>query len=55
MTLQTVHPGVTIDDVRSSMGWEPRVADDLVETPAPSAEELRIVREELDPQGIYTK
>ena len=37
------------------MGWEPRVAADLGETPPPSAEELRLIREELDPQGIYTK
>jgi hypothetical protein len=24
-------------------------------TPAPSAEELRLIREELDPEGMYTK
>jgi acyl CoA:acetate/3-ketoacid CoA transferase beta subunit len=55
MTLRTTHPGVTIDDVRANMGWEPRIADDVGETPAPTAEELRLIREELDPQGIYTK
>jgi glutaconate CoA-transferase subunit B len=55
MTLRTTHPGVTLDDVRANMGWEPRVAADLGETPAPTAEELRLIREELDPQGIYTK
>jgi len=55
MTLRTTHPGVTLEDVRANMGWEPRVADDLGETPAPTAEELRLIREELDPQGIYTK
>ena len=38
------------------MGWEPRVADAISgETPPPSAEELRLIREELDPTGIYTK
>jgi glutaconate CoA-transferase, subunit B len=55
MTLRTTHPGVTVDDVRANMGWEPRIAQDLGETPPPSAEELRLIREELDPQGIYTK
>jgi glutaconate CoA-transferase, subunit B len=55
MTLRTTHPGVTLDDVRANMGWEPRIADDLGETPPPSAEELRLIREDLDPQGIYTK
>ena len=46
---------VTIDDVRANTGWEPRVSDDLGETPPPSAEELRLIREELDPGGVYTK
>jgi glutaconate CoA-transferase subunit B len=55
MTLRTLHPGVTLDDVRASMGWDPRVADDLGETPAPSDDELRLIREELDPGGVYTK
>jgi len=55
MTLRTTHPGVTVDDVRANMGWEPRIAEDLGETPMPSAEELRLIREELDPLGIYTK
>jgi glutaconate CoA-transferase subunit B len=55
MTLRTTHPGVSLDDVRANMGWEPKVAADLGETPAPTAEELRLIREELDPQGIYTK
>jgi glutaconate CoA-transferase subunit B len=55
MTLRTLHPGVGLDDVRASMGWDPRIADDLGETPAPTDEELRLIREELDPGGVYTK
>jgi glutaconate CoA-transferase, subunit B len=55
MTLSTLHPGVSLDDVRANMGWEPRVAEDLVETPAPTDDELRLLREELDPEGIYSK
>jgi glutaconate CoA-transferase, subunit B len=55
MTLRTTHPGVSLDDVRANMGWDPRVADDLGETPAPTQEELRLIREELDPGGVYTK
>jgi glutaconate CoA-transferase subunit B len=51
MTLRTLHPGVTLDDVRENMAWEPRIADDLGTTEAPSAEELRLIREELDPEG----
>jgi glutaconate CoA-transferase, subunit B len=52
MTLRSLHPGVTLDDVRESMAWEVRVADDLGTTEAPDAEELRLIREELDPEGV---
>jgi glutaconate CoA-transferase, subunit B len=55
MTLRTVHPGVTIDDVRAAMGWAPKVADDLGETPPPTDDELRLLRGELDPGGVYTR
>ena len=55
MTLHTMHPGVTLEDVRANTGWEPRMATAVGETPAPSTEELRLIREELDPTGIYTK
>ncbi len=55
MTLVTLHPGVSLGEVRQNMGWDPKVADDLGETPAPTDLELRILREELDPQGVYTK
>jgi glutaconate CoA-transferase, subunit B len=54
MTLRTLHPGVALDDVRANMGWEPRVSPDLTETLPPTAEELRLLREELDPHGMYT-
>ncbi len=54
MTLATLHPGVTLDDVRANMGWEPKIAADLGETPVPEAEELRLIREELDPGGVHT-
>jgi glutaconate CoA-transferase subunit B len=55
MTLDTVHPGVSLEDVRANMGWEPKVTAHLGETPVPSVEELRLIREELDPAGVYTK
>ena len=51
MRLDSVHPGVTLDTVRGSMGWALAVADDLRTTPDPTAEELRLIREELDPGG----
>ena len=55
MRLDSLHPGVTIDDVRSTVAWEPKVAPTLATTAAPSADELRLIREELDPGGAYTR
>ena len=55
MTLMTMHPGVTLDQVRENMGWDPKVSGELGETPPPSEEELRLIRQELDPEGTYTK
>jgi glutaconate CoA-transferase subunit B len=54
MTLLTLHPGVSMDEVRSSMGWEPRVSETVGETPPPTEDELRLIRRELDPAGVYT-
>jgi glutaconate CoA-transferase subunit B len=55
MRVDSLHPGVTLDDVRAATGWEPRVAETLATTPAPTIDELRLIREELDPGGAYTK
>jgi glutaconate CoA-transferase, subunit B len=55
MRLVAVHPGVTVDQVRAVTGWDLRVADDLGITPEPTAEELRLIREELDPDGTYVR
>lgn len=54
MTLLTLHPGVSLDDVRAATAWEPKVSDDLGETPPPTEVELRLIRTELDPEGVYT-
>jgi glutaconate CoA-transferase subunit B len=55
LVLTALHPGKTTDEAVANTGWPLRVAAHLVETEAPTAEELRILREELDPQGIYLK
>jgi glutaconate CoA-transferase subunit B len=55
MRLDTLHPGATLDDVRAAMGWEVRVSSELAETAPPSAEELRLMREVLDPDRHYIR
>jgi glutaconate CoA-transferase subunit B len=51
----TLHPGMTLEDVHANMGWEPKVSPDLGQTPEPTPEELRLIREELDPGGVHAK
>ncbi len=55
LVLDALHGGVTIEQVRAAMGWQPRVAPSLAVTPPPTTAELRLIREELDPAGVYTK
>ena len=55
MRLDSLHPGATLEQVRATMGWEVKVAVDVATTPPPSDEELRLIRVELDPDGMYTK
>lgn len=44
LTLTHLHPGVDLDRVRSSTGWDLAVAGNLERTDPPSAEELAILR-----------
>jgi glutaconate CoA-transferase subunit B len=53
MMLTSLHPGCTIDQVRENIGWDIKIAPDLKTTDAPTANELRIIREELDPDHLY--
>jgi glutaconate CoA-transferase subunit B len=55
MTLRTLHPGASMDDARDNTAWELKVDPGLSATPAPTQEELRLIRQELDPGGVYTR
>ncbi len=55
LVLTALHPGKTVAEVQENTGWEIQVADPLRTTEPPTLEELRILREELDPDRIYLK
>ncbi len=52
--LASVHPGVTVEEVKRNTGWNLRVAADVAETPAPTPAELAVIRE-FDPNGFWTR
>jgi glutaconate CoA-transferase, subunit B len=53
LVLTAIHPGVRVEQTLESTGWTLRIAGQLRTTEPPTNEELRILREDLDPQGIY--
>jgi glutaconate CoA-transferase, subunit B len=55
LVLTALHPGCTAEQARANTGWDLKIASELRHTNPPAEEELRILREELDPQGIYLK
>lgn len=52
MTLLRVHPGVTVEEVVENTSFDLVIADDVGTTEPPTDEELRLLREEIDPSGI---
>ncbi len=51
MRLASVHPGVTVDDVRAATGFDLVVPDEVPDTRMPTPEELDLLRTVLDPSG----
>lgn len=49
MRVISINPGYSFDDIQDNCGFELLKASQVSETPAPSDEELRILREEVDP------
>ena len=53
MTLLELAPGESVERVQEEVGWPLRVSSEVSEMEPPSAGELSIIREQLDPQGLY--
>lgn len=52
LVLESLHPGVTLEEVQDNTGFELRVAGELAVTPVPTASELQMIRTEIDPLGM---
>jgi glutaconate CoA-transferase, subunit B len=53
MMLLATNPGVTVDQVKEATGFELLMAAEIGKNEAPTAEELRLLRVEIDPTGLY--
>ncbi|MCK7628205.1 CoA-transferase [Streptomyces sp. RS10V-4] len=52
MRLVSLHPGVTVGEVRDATGFALALPDEVAYTREPTGEELRLIREVLDPRGL---
>jgi len=55
LVLTALHPGITVDQARENTGWDLRANGTIRITEPPTADELRILHQDLDPQGIHLK
>ncbi|MCH8206258.1 MAG: glutaconate CoA-transferase [Chloroflexi bacterium] len=55
LRVEKLMPGVTVDQVRENTGFEPLEAAEIVVVAPPTSEELRLLREEVDPGGMYVR
>ena len=55
MRIASVHPGVSVEDVQAETGFPLIVETDVPTTREPTDEELKLLREVLDPKGIREK
>ena len=55
MTLLSVHPGVTVDDVKAATGFDLIIPPKVAVTDPPTPEEISILRKEIDPAGFVIR
>jgi acyl CoA:acetate/3-ketoacid CoA transferase beta subunit len=55
MRIASVHPGVTVEQVQEQTGFALVVPDDVAVTREPTEEELKLLREVLDPNDVRSR
>jgi glutaconate CoA-transferase subunit B len=53
MLLLSTQPGVPVEEVQDNTGFDLLLGDAIGQNPPPTADELRILREDVDPEGLY--
>ncbi|MBI2987360.1 MAG: CoA-transferase [Deltaproteobacteria bacterium] len=52
MRLQSLHPGVSIEEVKEKTGFELLIPSKIPETEPPTKEEVDLIRKQIDPLGL---
>lgn len=52
LRVTSIHPGETLDRIRAKTGFPVDAAPDCRETEPPTPEEIRLLREDIDPLGV---
>jgi acyl CoA:acetate/3-ketoacid CoA transferase beta subunit len=55
MRLRSVHPGATVEEVITATGFELDIPEDVAESRMPTADELRLIREVIDPNDARSR
>ncbi|MFY9588455.1 MAG: CoA-transferase [Actinomycetota bacterium] len=55
MCVRSVHPGVTVEEVQEATGFDLATSGEVGETRLPTDDELRLIREVLDPGSLRDK
>lgn len=53
MRIESIHPDSSLVDVLSNMNFQPIVPDNIPITKPPTEEQVRLIREEIDPERKY--
>ena len=52
MKLESVHPGISVEQVQQNTGFELVISGKVPETELPTVEQIELIRKRIDPQGI---
>ena len=55
MRLVSLHPGVTIEEVLDNMAFRPVIPETTPETAPPTPDQVRLIREVIDPDRILLR
>ena len=52
MRLETLHPGVAVEDVKANTGFDLAIPEKVLETEPPTVEQVELIRNKIDLHGL---